>query len=197
MKKIANLSEGQFLKVFFAFLSACFLIAAVCMPDRENMFRGLWQIMVLPNKISANYFSMGGFAATFLNMGLVCALCLGLFVVFKGTPNNVSTLAVVLTVGFCSWGINILNMWFSILGVILYGLVKKEKMGGLVNAMLFSTGIAPLITELLVRYPSAEYIGFNVPGALIALLVGLIIGFFLCLFLTPIINKITNRICGI
>ena len=179
MKKLAKLSEGQFLKVFFAFLSACFLIAAVCMPDRENIFRGLWQIMVLPSKISANYFSIGGYAATFLNMGLVCALCLGLFVVFKGTPNNVSTLAVVLTVGFCSWGINILNMWFSILGVILYGLVKKEKMGGLVNAILFSTGIAPLITDLLVRYPNADYIGFNWLGLGLALLVGVIIGFFL------------------
>jgi hypothetical protein len=70
-------------------------------------------------------------------------------------------------------------MWFSILGVILYGLVKKEKMGGLVNAMLFSTGIAPLITDLLVRYPNADYIGFNWLGLGLALLVGVIIGFFL------------------
>ena len=82
MKKIAKLSEGQFLKVFFAFLSACFLIAAVCMPDRDQMFTGLLQIVSLPSKISANYFSMGGFAATFLNMGLVCLLSLGLFILF-------------------------------------------------------------------------------------------------------------------
>ena len=179
MKKIKNLSEGSFLKLLFAFLSACFIIAAVCMPDRSNILNGLWQIMVLPNKISANYFSMGGFAATFLNMGLVGLFSLLLFVVFKGTPNNVSTLAVILTIGFGSWGINILNMWFSILGVIVYGLVKKEKMGGLVNAMLFSTGIAPLITDLLIRYPNADYVGFNWLGLGLALLVGLIIGFFL------------------
>ena len=119
------------------------------------------------------------YAATFLNMGLVGLLCLLLFVVFKGTPNNASTLAVLLTIGFCSWGINILNMWPSILGVILYSLVKKEKMGGLVNAMLFSTGIAPLITDLLLRYPHAEAIGFNLLGAALAIFVGLIIGFFL------------------
>ena len=179
MKKIKNLSEGSFLKLLFAFLSACFLIAAVCMPDRATMFSGLWNILSQPNKISANYFAMGGYAATFLNMGLVGLFCLLLFVVFKGTPNNVSTLAVILTIGFGSWGINILNMWFSILGVIVYGLVKKEKMGGLVNAMLFSTGIAPLITDLLIRYPYAEAIGFNWLGLGLALLVGLIIGFFL------------------
>ena len=179
MKKITNLSEGSFLKLLFAFLSVCFLVAAVCMPDRATMFSGLWNILSQPNKISANYFAMGGYAATFLNMGLVGLFSLLLFVVFKGTPNNVSTLAVILTIGFGSWGINVLNMWFSILGVVVYGLVKKEKMGGLVNAMLFSTGIAPLITDLLIRYPHAEAIGFNWLGLGLALLVGLIIGFFL------------------
>ena len=179
MKKIQNLSESAFLKLLFAFVSVCFLVAAVCMPDRATMFTGLWNIISQPNKISANYFAMGGFAATFLNMGLVCLACLLLFVITKGKANNASTLAVLLTVGFGSWGINVLNMWFSILGVVVYGLVKKEKLGGLVNAMLFSTGIAPLITDLLIRYPHAEAIGFNLLGFCLAVLVGLIIGFFL------------------
>ena len=179
MNRIKNLSEGSFLKLLFAFLSACFLIAAVCMPDRATMFTGLWNILSQSSKISANYFAMGGYAATFLNMGLVGLICLLLFLVFKSTPNNVSTLAVILTIGFGSWGINVLNIWPTILGVIVYGLVKKEKMGGLVNAMLFSTGIAPLITDLLIRYPNAEVIGFNWFGLGIALFVGLIIGFFL------------------
>ena len=179
MKKIKNLSEGSFLKLLFAFFAAAFLIASVCMPDRKDIFTGLWNILSQPSKISANYFAMGGYAATFFNMGLVCLVSLLLFVVFRGTPNNASTLAVLLTTGFGSWGINVLNIWPTILGVVIYGLVKKEKMGGLVNAMLFSTGIAPLITDLLVRYPSAEYVGFNLPGLGLALLVGLIIGFFL------------------
>lgn len=179
MKKINNLSEGAFLRLLFAFLSLCFAAAAFCMPDRANMLTGLWNILSQPSKISANYFAMGGYAATFLNMGLVGFLCLGLFLVFKGTPNNVSTLAVILTIGFCSWGINVLNMWFSILGVVLYGMVKREKMGSLVNAMLFSTGIAPLITDLLIRYPHAETVGFNLLGVVFAVVVGVIIGFFL------------------
>ena len=179
MKKIRSLSEGSFLKLLFGFLSACFLIAAVCMPDRSTMLSGLWNILSQSNKISANYFAMGGYAATFLNMGLVGLFCLLLFILFKGTPNNVSTLAVILTIGFGSWGINVLNMWFSILGVVIYGLVKKEKLGTLVNAMLFSTGIAPLITDLLIRYPNADVIGFNWLGLGLALVVGIVIGFFL------------------
>ena len=179
MKKVKNLSEGAFLKLFFAFLSAAFLLAAVCMPDRGSMFSGLWQILGQPGKITTNYFAVGGYAATFLNMGLVAAICLTLFVVCKATPNNVSTLAFILTLGFCSWGINILNMWPTVLGVVVYCLVKKEKLGANVNAMLFSTGIAPLISDLLVRYPNAEVVGFNLPGLLLTLIVGFAIGFFL------------------
>ena len=167
------------MRLFFGFITLCFLIAAVCMPDRKDMFTGLWKILSRPSKISANYFAMGGYAATFLNMGLVGLACFALFGVFKGTPNNVSTLAFLLTVGFGSWGINILNIWPTVLGVVVYGLVKKEKMGGLVNAMLFSTGIAPLITELMLRYLTPETVGFSVPGVLLSLFVGLIIGFFL------------------
>ena len=179
MKKIKNLSEGNFLKLLFAFLSAAFLIAAVCMPDRSTMLSGFWKILITPCKVTTNYFSLGGYAATFLNMGLVGLVALLLFIVFKGTPNNVSTLAVILTIGFGSWGINVLNILPTMLGVVIYGLVKKEKLGSLVNAMLFSTGIAPIITETLVRYPGTEVIGFNWLGLGITLVVGFVIGFFL------------------
>ena len=179
MKKIRNLSESDFLKLFFTFFTAAFLVAAVCMGDRGTMFSGLWQILNHPSKISTNYFAVGGYAATFLNMGLVSAICLLLFIVLKGTLTNVSNLAIILTVGFASWGINILNIWPSIFGVMIYGFVKKEKLGSLVNAMLFSTGIAPLITDLMIRYPNAEAVGFNLEGILIALAVGFVIGFFL------------------
>ncbi|MDO5546335.1 MAG: DUF1576 domain-containing protein [Eubacteriales bacterium] len=179
MKKIRSLTEGKFLKLFFAFFTAAFLIAAIFMPDRASMFSGLWQILSQPSKLSTNYFAIGGYSATFLNMGLVGLISLLLFVVFKGTPTNVSTLAFVLTLGFGSWGINILNIWPTIFGVMIYCVVKKVKFGANVNAMLFSTGIAPLITDLMIRYPNAEVVGFNLEGILIALAVGFVIGFFL------------------
>ena len=178
MNKIKNFSEGSFLKLLFGYLSAAFLIGAVCMPDRAQMFSGLVQILTQSSKLTCSYFAIGGYAATFLNMALVGLISLLLFVVFKGTPNNVSTLAFILTLGFGSWGINVLNIWPSIFGVVLYALVKKEKLGANVNAMLFSTGIAPIITDLMIRYPHAEVVGFNALGIFLALLVGFVIGIF-------------------
>ena len=179
MNKIKNLSEGSFLKLLFACLPVCFLVAAFFMPDRATMLADFRNILIQPSKLTCSYFATGGYAATFLNMGLVGLCCLALFLVFKGTPNNASTLAVILTTGFGSWGINVMNMWPSIFGVWLYCLVKREKFGPNVNAMLFSTGIAPLITDLMIRYPHAEVVGFNLPGIALALFVGAVIGFFL------------------
>ena len=179
MNKIKNLSESNFLKLLFGFLTACFFIAAFCMPDRGQMISGLWKILSSTAKVSTNYFALGGYSATFLNMALVGLICLALYCLPGAVANNVSTLAYILTLGFCSWGIHPLNMLPSMLGVVVYALVKKEKISSLVNAMLFSTGIAPLISDLLLRYPNAEAIGFNLPGIGLALLVGFVIGFFL------------------
>ena len=179
MKKLNNLTESDFLKLFFAFLTVCFLVAAVCMPDRGNMFSGLWNILTNPSKVSTNYFAVGGYAATFLNMALVAGICLGLYCIPGAVANNVSTLAFILTLGFGSWGINVLNIWPTFLGVVLYCVVKKEKLGANVNAMLFSTGIAPLITDLMLRYPGQDVVAFTWYGTLLALVVGVAIGFLL------------------
>ena len=176
MKKIKTLSEGEFLKLFFAFFSASFLIAAVCMPDRSTMLSGLVTILTTPCKVTTNYFSVGGYAGTFLNMGLLGLVILALYHVSGGVVNNVSTLAFLLTLGFGSWGINILNMWFPILGVVVANLIKKDKPLSNVNAMLFSTGLAPLLSDLLVRYPNAEVVGFNLLGFVLAVVVGIIAG---------------------
>lgn len=191
MKKIKNLSEGSFLKLFFLFMSLCFLIAAPLMPDRNTMFSGFARILTSTCRISTNYFALGGYAATFLNMGVVGLFCLALCCLPGAKLVNATTLAFLLTVGFAGWGMNVVNMIPTVLGVCLYCLVKKEKLGAQVNAMMFSTGIAPLLSELLFRYPNLEAVGFHWAGLGLALLVGLVIGFFLPAGLThsPAVHK--------
>ena len=179
MNKIKNMSESSFLKLFFAVVSACFIATAFILPDRATAFSGLVKILTGTCKVSTNYFALGGVSATFLNMGLVGLFCTALCFLPGAKAINVTTLGYLLTVGFGSWGINPLNMIPTILGVALYCLVKKEKLGANVNAMMFSTGIAPLISDLLLRYPGTEYIGFNTLGIVLAIVVGCIIGFFL------------------
>ena len=176
MKKLNEMQEAKFLRYFFAAVSLAFIAAAVFMPDRDTMLSGFWKITTSTCKISTNYFDLGGYSATFFNMGVVGIYCTLLTLLPGAKPNNVTTLAVLLTIGFGSWGMNILNIWFPILGVVVANLIKKDKPLSNVNAMLFSTGLSPVISEMLLRYPNSEVIGFNVLGFVLAVVVGIIAG---------------------
>ena len=179
VKQLNRLPETTFLGVFFAFFSLSFLVAAFCMPDRDQMLPGLWRIVSSPTLASTNFFSLGGYSATFLNMGLIGLICTVLHLLPGENPNHAATLVTILTTGFGSWGIHILNMWPTMLGVMLYCVVRRVPFGEHTNAMLFSTGLAPFISELMVRYPGTEVRGFTGAGVAAALIVGLIVGFFL------------------
>ena len=179
LRKLNDFSEREFLALFFTFFSCSFLVAALFMPDLQHMFEGLWIIVSSPSKGSTNCFSLGGYAATFLNMGLIGLVCTALYCIPGKKSDSAAMLVTILTTGFGSWGINIVNMWPTMLGVMLHAVVRREKIGDHTNQMLFSTGLAPFISELLVRYPNAEVGGFTVSGVLLALAVGLVVGFFL------------------
>ena len=75
MKRLNRLPEHQFLSLFFTCFSLSFIVAAFLMPDRANMLTGLIRIISSPTLSSTNFFSLGGYAATFLNMGLVGFIC--------------------------------------------------------------------------------------------------------------------------
>lgn len=179
VKRLQKLPEREFLKWFFLFFSGSFLVAAFCMPDRGQMLPGLWRILRNPTLASTSFFSIGGYAATFLNMGLVGLICTGLYAIPGEKSNSAATLVTILTTGFGAWGIHIVNMWPTMLGVVLYCLRRKVPLGNHTNAMLFTTGLAPFMSELMVRYPYGEVVGFRLGGVLLALAIGTAVGYFL------------------
>ena len=179
MKNLNKMSEDHFLKIFFTCFSLSFIVASAFMPDVGDMSDGLLRIMNSPTKAATNFFSVGGYSATFMNMGLVGLICTALYCVPGRQANNAATLVTLLTVGFGSWGIHILNIWPTILGVALHCVVKGEKLGSRTNAMLFTTGLAPFMSELMVRYPNPEVVGIHPSGVALALIAGVFVGYFL------------------
>ena len=107
--------------LFAGFTVIC-LLAAVLVSDRGGMLDGLVRICTQSGQTVKSYFdpSYGGFSGTFLNVALVCAVCLGLYCLPGSKPDGVSVLAFFLTAGFCFWGTTILNIWFSFAGVLIY-----------------------------------------------------------------------------
>lgn len=163
--------------MFFFLFSSAFLVAAFFMPDRADMLSGFWRILNQPTLSSTNAFSIGGFSATFLNMGLLGLICSVLYSIPGEKPNHEAVLVTLLTIGFGAWGIHVLNIWPTMLGVVVYCLVKKEKLGDYTNLMMLTTGLAPFITEIMIRYPHAQVVGYSFPRVLLALAVGIPAGF--------------------
>ena len=89
------------------------------MPDRADMIPGLIRIIQNPTLSSTNAFSIGGYAATFLNMGLLGLICSALYCIPGEKPNHEAVLVTLLTIGFGSWGIHILNIWPTMMGVVV------------------------------------------------------------------------------
>ena len=179
MEKRKELEPSAFWKVVFGSFSLAALAAAVILPDRSGMFRGFLKICLSPAQVTKSYFAYGGLAGTFLNAALVGAICTGLYCLPEARASAPSVIAFFLTFGFGFWGTNPLNMIPSLLGIGIYSLVKKEAYGRNVNFALYATGLAPLITDLLFRYPGAEWHGFTAAGAARALVIGCLIAFFL------------------
>ena len=115
------------IRLWFWLFAAAALIAAVCMPDRGQMFAGLGRLCVLPYQSANSYFDAanGGFAGTFLNVALVCAICAAVYSLPGSKPDGVSVLAFFLTAGFAFWGITVLNIWFCFAGTLI--VCTKEK----------------------------------------------------------------------
>ena len=180
MKEKFKLPE-QAIRLWFWLFAALCLIAAVLMPDHGQMVEGMLRLCTLPYQSANSYFdaSGGGFAGTFLNTAVVCAICAAIYSLPGSKPDGVSVLAFFLTAGFCFWGITVLNIWFCFAGVLIGCLIRKVKFYTQGNVFLFSTGIAPLMTDLLIRYPGAESRGVTLFGAVLTLLVCTVIGLIL------------------
>ena len=163
--------------LFWLFAAAC-LIAAIAMPDRGEMVEGMLRLCTTPYQSANSYFdpAVGGFAGTFLNAAVICAICAAIYSLPGSKPDGVSVLAYFLTAGFCFWGITILNIWFCFAGTLLFCFVRKVNPCTQGNVFLFSTGIAPLMTDLLIRYPGAETGGVTFLGCVITLLACCVIG---------------------
>ena len=177
LDRMKHLSERSFMKLFLFFFSFSFVVAAFFMPDRDQMLPGLWKILTNPTLSSTNFFYIGGFSATFLNMGLLGLICTLLYLIPGEKPAHVAVLGTMLTIGFGSWGIHILNAWPTMLGVVVYCLVKKKYIGDYTNIMMLSTGLAPFISEMLIRYPYDHVVPITPRRLLIALIVGVLAGF--------------------
>ena len=179
LKRIRNMEAGAVLRGMLCACTAAWLVAALLAPDAREMLPGLGRICTLPAQLTRDYFKpeLGSVSGAMLNGFLVGALCCALTFLPEAKVTGSTVLGYFLTVGFCSYGINILNILPPMLGVFVYSRIRRQPFGRFIHFAMFSTGLAPLISEALFRYPgAAEVHGATLPGVLLALGLGVGIG---------------------
>lgn len=87
-------------------LAACLLLSTPA-----ESIAGLGRILTSPSQLTKDYFKLGGFGGTFLNVALM-GLAYTAIHAFSGTTlNGMSLIAFFLPLGFGFFGLNILNIW--------------------------------------------------------------------------------------
>ena len=171
--------------LFSLFLTICFFAAvypAVLLTDLsgERFWKGLLAIFTGPSKLVTDYYALGGLAPTLFNAGL-CGLACNLFLVFSRTQANSTTFAAyILVIAHCFYGLNFVNMWPPFIGVLIYCIVKKLPLRDHLHVAMFSTALAPFISDFLFYYPLGSELrifGVSVLGILLSLVFGILSGF--------------------
>ncbi len=177
--------ENGLRAIFWLFTVFC-LAAAAAAPDRGSMVSGLLRICTQPVHTLVNFFAAdyGGYAGAWLNTGLVALVCVLLFHLPGVSLNDGSVVAFFLTAGLTARGITILNFLQGIPGVLIFCLVNKKRPGTQVNAMVFTSGVSLLFTELLHRYPGDTWQDPTLLSASLALAVGCVSGYLVALVLS-------------
>ena len=179
LEHIRRMEPGRLLRTLMCAFSLAFLIGAFFAPDAPEMLAGLGRICTAPAQLTRDYFKpeLGSISGAMLNAFLVGTVFCALMFLPGASVSGATVLGFFLTIGFAFYGINILNIAPFILGVYVYSLVRRESFGKHINAALFATGIAPLVTQVLFYYPAMGEMPRLTPlGVALALLIGLTAG---------------------
>lgn len=169
----ADTKRKQILSVMLMYSVGAILVALFSGNIRET-WQGFLTIMATPAQLTMDYFKLGGIGGTFLNMGLVGLAVTFLFFISGFAMNGVSFLAFFLTIGFGFFGMNFMNIWPCFLGTWIFTRVKKVPFASQVNFAVFSTALAPFVSEMILRYPFGSNLAVKI---LMGILVGAFVGF--------------------
>ena len=138
----------------------------------KNILDGLIAYILCADILITDYFVIGSIGAAFVNAGLVTLISIGLTLLIK-TPYNGGTISMMfLMAGFSLFGKNPINILPFFLGVWIYAKVKGQPMARYTNAALFSSTLAPIVSDVLLKTPVHP-----VFSILLAFTVGTVIGY--------------------
>lgn len=172
-------------KLFVSLLTLSFFIATpiaaiVTGTTAESFWKNLIDIFTGPSKLVTDYFALGCLSSTLFNAGICGLACVLILLFTRAKVNSTTFAAFMLVIAHCFYGLNFINMWPPFVGVAVYCLVTKNNFGKNLHIAMFSTALAPFISDFLFFYPPLRtfmFFGISIFGVLLSILFGLAAGF--------------------
>ena len=172
-------------KCFIILLDLSFFIAAIVAKfvtgvSEEQFWSNLWRIFTGPSKLVTDYFSLGDLSSTLFNAGICGLACTVIILASRARANSTTFAAYILVIAHCFYGLNFINMWPPFIGVLIYCIVTKKRQRDNLHIAMFSTALAPFISDFLFFYPpgsSFKIGGFSVLGIALSVVFGVVAGF--------------------
>lgn len=155
-------------------LIASGLVVGLATESLSDLLGNLKSILTSPSVLLTDYLAVGGLGAALINAG-ACGLvgCI-IILVLRIEVSGPFIAAIFTVIGFAFFGKNLLNMWPTFIGVLLYARVEGTPIKNYALVALFGTTLAPLVS--FITFGSWLAPG---PGALLGIALGISAGFVL------------------
>ena len=175
-KNIPNVTNNLKYGIFTIY-SLLFVAFGFVIDTPKEILQGLYRIVIEPDVLITDYIEIGGIGAAFVNAGLIMLFTLAILYLLKVQISGTSIAAIYLMGGFALFGKNIFNIWLIIFGVVIYSVIKKEKLALHIHTAFFGTSLAPIISEI--------FFGLEIPLSL-RIIYGILVGLSIGLLLPPL-----------
>lgn len=165
--KITQKSGSWYVKSICLFFSLCLLGASIFAAfylEVWDVFLIDWlRILTSPSPLVTDYFQLGNLASAFFNAAVCGLACNALMLMFDNKYHTNTIAGYFLVVAHCFYGLNFVNMWPPIFGILLYCRIRQIKFRKNLDMAMFSTAFGPFVSELLFRYPFGENFVASIP----------------------------------
>lgn len=148
------------------------LVIAFIFDSPNKIISGLNKIIFSRDILLTDYLEIAGIGATFVNISIITIINIIIICKLRLKLNGFLIAAIFSIIGYAFFGKNLFNVWPMYLGGIIYAKHQKIPFKNILVIIMFSTALAPAISELAFCLDFPPIIGFS-----IAVLFGMFCGY--------------------
>lgn len=150
-----------------------FLVFSLLLKE-DGLIKGLVEIWKSPTILVTDFMALGGISSAFLNASLIGFIHIYILRKFEMRINGLLIAAFMTMIGFSFFGKNIINIIPLYIGGYLYAKNQGIHMRDVIVVIMFSTGLSPIISELMFANIMSPPVGMAV-GTVVGILIGFVI----------------------